>query len=615
MVRAMQSGIDRVPGRVLGRWWRTDAFALALVFASFAVGMVLTWQRWGTPLIDCGREMNQPLRLLRGEWLYGDVTHFYGPLAPVVNAGLYRVFGASLDTLRSSGLVATLVVLAATYWLARQLMGRAGAALSAVSVTWLCALSLLGNFLLPYSYAAVYGAALALLSLVLGVRGLRSGRIVTVVASALLTALAFLAKTETGVAALAGGLSCVVLASIPPWRAAVLRVAVFLATAVGVPAATYAWIAGRVGWTPLLDEGHLLYQHLPRSAMVFSGYMFGLDRPVHSLLMIFAVALRLALGASLLSWLALRPHPAHSRRASQVLRLAGWLAAAVVAIGLAAGFEGGPYLAVPVILLALIGFHGRRLWLRLRSRGHARGRPALGFVLAVFALVSLARIILRVRSSGSYTAYLMPAAIVLFTYVWCALLPALMPTSRARRLVRLSGLALLTFWVAGVAATTVVRCRETNTAALVTPRGVMMTTPVMQRGFAAAIAFIEERTRPDDFVAVLPEGTSLLFFTDRRNPLHEEITVPGFLDEDRAIRSLAEKPVALVLIAARPTPEYGPVRFGYDYAQRLMRLIEERFVPCGRLGAAKTSEESDSQPLFDAYCAPKALPGSAVARP
>ena len=615
MVRAMQSGVDRIPGRVLGRWWRTDAFALALVFASFAFGMALTWQRWGNPLIDCGREMNQPLRLLRGEWLYGDVSHFYGPLAPVVNAGLYRVLGASLDTLRGAGLVATLVVLAATYCLARQLMGRTGAALSAISVTWLCALSLSGNFLLPYSYAAVYGAALALLSLVLGVRGLRSGRMVTVVASGLVAALAFLAKTETGVAALSGGLTCVLLASIPRWRAAALRVAVFLITAVGVPAATYAWIASRVGWRALLVEGHLLYQHVAPAPMAFNRHVFGLDQPAHSLLLVAAIVLRLGLVASLLTWLALRLHAGHDGRSSHALRLTGWLAAAVVAIGLAAGFEGGPYLAVPVILLALSGLHGRRLWLRLRSRGDARGRGALVFACAVFALASLARTILRVHSGGSYTSYLLPAAIVLFTYVWCALLPALMPTSRARRFVRLSGLVLLTCWVVGVAATSVVRYRTTNTAGLVTPRGVMMTTPAMQRGFAAAIAFIEERTRPDDFVAVLPEGTSLLFFTDRRNPLHEEITVPGFLDEDRAIRSLAEKPVALVLIAARPTPEYGPARFGYDYAQRLMRLIEERFVACGRLGAAKTSGESDSQPMFDAYCAPKALPASVVASP
>jgi hypothetical protein len=159
--------------------------------------------------------------------------------------------------------------------------------------------------------------------------------------------------------------------------------------------------------------------------------------------------------------------------------------------------------------------------------------------------------------------------------------------------------------------TTVSRSRAEHPVALVTPRGVMMTTSVLQRGFAEAMAFIEQRARPNDFVAVFPEGTALLFFTDRRNPLHEEITVPGFLDEGRAIRALTEKPVALVLIANRSTPEYGPARFGRDYARRLMRLIEERFVPCGRLGARRTPEGVGGKTSFDAYCTPGTTAGTA----
>jgi hypothetical protein len=172
----------------------------------------------------------------------------------------------------------------------------------------------------------------------------------------------------------------------------------------------------------------------------------------------------------------------------------------------------------------------------------------------------------------------------------------------------MSALALLTCWIAGVALTTVRRQRADQTAALVTPRGVMMTTPEMQRAFAQALAFIESRTRPNDLVAVLPEGSALLFFTDRRNPLHEEITIPGFLNEDRAIRSLQQQAVALVLIADRSTTEYGPARFGRDYAQRLMGVIGDRFVRCGRLGATRnTAAEGE---YFDAYCAAGAVPGA-----
>jgi 4-amino-4-deoxy-L-arabinose transferase-like glycosyltransferase len=582
--------------RVRRRWLRTDALALTVVCASLAAGVALTWQRWGSPLVDCGREMDQPLRLLRGERLYGDISHYYGPLAPVLNAALYRAVGVSLDTLRGAGLAATLVILAVTYWLGRRLMGRPAATLSALSVTWLCALAPAGNYILPYAYAAVYGTALSLLALALGIAGLRSGRTSALIASGLLTALAFLAKTEMGAAALAGGLTCALLAGNRGRQTAAARVLAFLAPALGLPVTVYFWYAGQVGWTPLLNEGHLIYQNLAAPILTFNQRMFGLDQPGRSLILMIAVALRLAFLACFLAWWALRRHAEGDVR---VTRWALGLAGAVVASSSIVGWQGGPYLAVPLLLLALIAYHGRRVWRRLSSTGRAAGRAAVAVVASVFALASLGRMVLRVRSGGSYASYLLPVAVVLFTYAWCALLPAWLSSSSARRLMRRAGLVLLSGWVLVVAGLTVYRYRTQETVALTTPRGTMLTTPAMQPAFADAISFINTHTRPGDAVAILPEGTSLLFFCDRRNPLHEEITVPGFLDEDRAIETLATRRVALVLIANRPTPEYGPVRFGVDYARRLMAAVQGRFVLCGRLGSAARADSL----AFAAYCA------------
>jgi len=40
------------------------------------------------PVIDGGREMNTPLRLLRGEMIYSEVYYLYGPVAPSFNAAV-----------------------------------------------------------------------------------------------------------------------------------------------------------------------------------------------------------------------------------------------------------------------------------------------------------------------------------------------------------------------------------------------------------------------------------------------------------------------------------------------------------------------------------------------
>ena len=66
-----------------------DRAWLAILAASFGFGLAVSWHRWGNPLIDTGREMNQPLRLLGGEMLYSDIRHIYGPLSPWLHAGLF----------------------------------------------------------------------------------------------------------------------------------------------------------------------------------------------------------------------------------------------------------------------------------------------------------------------------------------------------------------------------------------------------------------------------------------------------------------------------------------------------------------------------------------------
>ena len=143
---------------------------VVLIAVSFIFGLAVSWERWGNPLVDCGREMNQPLRLAHGEMLYSDVRHIYGPLSPYVNALLYRIFSPSLGVLYADGIFTAIVILALVYWLARRLMGRVPAAAATLSVMWLCAFKQAGNYILPYSYSALHGCALGLLSLGLLVR-------------------------------------------------------------------------------------------------------------------------------------------------------------------------------------------------------------------------------------------------------------------------------------------------------------------------------------------------------------------------------------------------------------------------------------------------------------
>src|SRR5262245_37593112 len=144
---------------------RRDVVAAIALLTLFALLLAATWNRWTNPIIDHGRELNVPARLLAGERLYLDIYYFYGPVAPYVGAALYALFGTHSAVLHATGMSCAVVILATIYWIARQLMPVVDAAIATALVIVLCALPpYLGNYVQPYAYAALYGWTGALLA-------------------------------------------------------------------------------------------------------------------------------------------------------------------------------------------------------------------------------------------------------------------------------------------------------------------------------------------------------------------------------------------------------------------------------------------------------------------
>src|SRR5215467_2237947 len=105
--------------------------ASALVFVAM---LVVSWRRWISPITDSGREMDLPLRLMRGELLYRDVYYLYPPFSPYFNALLYRIFGARLDALQLSGVVCSALIVWLCYRIARRLLTPSETTLAMIAV-------------------------------------------------------------------------------------------------------------------------------------------------------------------------------------------------------------------------------------------------------------------------------------------------------------------------------------------------------------------------------------------------------------------------------------------------------------------------------------------------
>ena len=606
--------VESAPRPTTGR----DSTWIAVLALFFAYGVAVSWQRWTNPLIDAGREMNVPLRLLNGEMLYSDIRHIYGPLSPWVHAALYRIFGPSLNVLYADGIACGAVAVGLVYWLSRRLMRPAAAGVAALNVMWLCVFKPSGNYMSPYSYNALHGTIIGLATLVVLTRAVRASSFFFL--AGLLAGLTLLAKTEMGTAAVAAGIVAAAIA--PSARTSRLRLMiVFLAPAVLLPVATYGVIASNVGWSTLIRDSWLLGYNVPAELVTYNRHLAGLDRPLYSTWRVLLACFKLviiativaAASASLAKRSARSSGPpvatARTRLAAFVLdhpRRAILAALGVVmALALTTGldWDKGPYLAMPVLLAVAIVALAREF-----LRGGLTLDSSLLLIYAVYALVSLARVALHVQSGGAYGSYLLPVSLVVFTYCWVGPFASTLGDVRIAATARQIALGLLLLAAVGSAVLLGGQYRTRNTIPISSSRGSMIVEPDVGIAWNEALAYIAAHTRADDSIVVLPEGTSLTFLSARRNPLREEIVTPGFLDpssEERAIRQVQTTRPPLVLIANRPTAEFGPKAFGRDYAVSLMRSIELHYRPCAIFGPSKDPrlQIGDRQFFIRAYCA------------
>ena len=125
-----------------------------------------------------------------------------------------------------------------------------------------------------------------------------------------------------------------------------------------------------------------------------------------------------------------------------------------------------------------------------------------------------------------------------------------------------------------------VRYRKNYDFELQTPRGDLYLRPPVGLAFREALDFIDERTTPNDAIAVLPEGSDLAFLGARRMALRLQIFHPGFLDEQGErdeIARLQAANVRYIFVTNRPMREFGAEALGRDYFPTLGGWIDARY--------------------------------------
>jgi len=182
----------------------------ALISAAVFIAMgAWTWEICPDPLVDFGRELYIPWRLTQGEHLYRDIAHFNGPLSQYFNAIMFKVFGASLLTIKFVNFAIAGCVLAMIFAIAKTLCDEWAALVAAVSFSIFFAFNQTTgnanfNWLTPYSHELTHGIALALAILCCLWRADSHGRTAWLITAGFLMGLILLTKAEVIVASLCG---------------------------------------------------------------------------------------------------------------------------------------------------------------------------------------------------------------------------------------------------------------------------------------------------------------------------------------------------------------------------------------------------------------------------
>ena len=598
-------------------------FAIIVVFI---VMLLVSWRRWTSAIADSGREMDLPLRLLNGELLYRDVYYLYLPLSPYLNSLLYRLFGVHLDVLLTSGIICSALIVALSYRIARRILSPSEATLATLVIIVLCVFKPTGNLISPYAFAALHGTVLSLGILLLMLRyavpGVQNGvnaknssfdsradstngsesevrSRAPLFWSGILLGLAAITKVEF---VLTGAVT-IIATLVYLHRKRYGRLLTDLSFA-ALPSAVialpvYALFFYLVDWRTLVEDCHIFYTHLPASLIYYNSLRTGLDRPLFSFLQMVGAS---AVGVAAMSIIVLS-----SDRERRMLHQAGVVLAlsllVVVMIRLVVGiqWDGSPLRAMPLLLLTFILYE----WRRGSFEAKKTTEWTCLFIISIYSLVVLARVLGRVPSGGAFGSFFLPTSMILFCYLFLRFLPQALVrwTSDQFAAKRAQRLSKILFTVVAIATVPIyaVRYRKTFSYEVTAERGHLFEPGLPGRAIDDALNFMRTETKPSEAVAVLPEGSDLTFLTGRRMPLRHQMLIPGLMsekDEQEAMTTLQRERVRYVLIINRPMLEFGLEAFGRDFYTILGRWLDDHYRIVKVFGESSDPNQQIGDPKF-----------------
>jgi ADP-heptose:LPS heptosyltransferase len=591
---SQRPGTTNDEDRSAARIW----IARAVIVGVAAALACYTWGHWGHFEVDNGRELYVPAEILKGKLLFRDLWYMYGPLAPYLQALLFRIFGVQLTVLYVFGLTLVIGTALITFEIGRRFgLGLLGSVVPSLFLLIESFYPTIRNFVFPYSYAASLATFLGVACLYFVVRHASEIRMLHLGLAAVLAGLVVLTKQEFGGA-------CVLL--------------------LGFEIAASHWI--RRSWPETLRNSAVCFAGLLPAIAGYGWFVWKLSARLiffENWIQTPGTYFMRTFGAITLPPQGLRFVPSELLETGgyTILCLAVWaLFATVLMLAIK---ELGLISRLSMVLCGITVFSpmwigtisyllfpwGRGFFITLMSQSiFPNGTFFLVIFFTIHAVWKLAkvpqdRMALQEAGLGIYAAIVgLRAMMGLRAPIWncavffngCAFLIFIILLCRIISWAPHSlNAKSRNFVVGGMLTGEIVMLfiaffpnPQMLSTRLVTPNGSFYTRPDVAALFPQIISWMKTHTRNGKDILVLPEPPSLYVFAGMEAPSRWYSLVPGYVapeQEQQYVDEVASNHVRYVLLSNRFMPEYKLRRFADgSYNQTIYRWVMENFEKDGQ---------------------------------
>ncbi|MFA4888108.1 MAG: hypothetical protein WC628_00835 [Candidatus Omnitrophota bacterium] len=580
--------------------WKKGWFSFLTIAFCFIYLLKISWLKWGDLIIDSGREMYVPLKLVTGARLYRDIFYHYGPFSPYFNAFLYKIAGVHIHSLIINGIITTCFTCLLLYKISRIFLNIFFSTFVVLVFLFVFAFGYyvyLGNynFILPYSYPVINAIAFSLAGYYFFWRLLRFRTIKYGLLLALFTFLVLSCRIEIGFSFIFSVLAGLLISRM------LEKSAIFLALGFVLAALLYV-LLGLSGEGAFLNGALLntIAANL-RASDTFTGWLSGIANLQENTQTIFKVVVFYLFlcgvffcGGSVLVKIT-RFRGASLRRAIYFIFAAIIIYAVFLFLKKFFYFE-LQYRCLPLMYL-LVGILSLRRFYRCPDKAN----HALLFSLSLFAFILILRMPFFVRA-GHYGFFILVPGLIVYHVFFFKILPDALRNKIIKASFCLGFLAVF-IWFAAQHFLLAKFCYDNRTLEVSSERGKLFVfNNNRERRSLQLIEFLKQNTHKSDTLVIFPEGVAINFLSGRDNPLYHYSYLPPELSCGRVVEEiiadLEKKKVTYVALVQRDTGEYGFPAFGRDYATKIWEYVARNYLLYKQFGPYPFTSDDFGIALF-----------------